>query len=70
MSKLTDWPLCIWLSIFCFVVPITTFVGKIENLPTDLRDAHLEDIILLIDTALEVQEEKKANFVSIFLGKL
>ncbi|MHA1513460.1 MAG: hypothetical protein ACTSRJ_05290, partial [Candidatus Hodarchaeales archaeon] len=37
-------------------------IGKIENLPTDQRDAHLEDIILLIDTALEVQEEKKANF--------
>jgi hypothetical protein len=37
-------------------------IGKADNLSTDQRDAYLEDIILLVDSALEVQEEKKANF--------
>ncbi|MHA1945860.1 MAG: hypothetical protein ACW97W_07090 [Candidatus Hodarchaeales archaeon] len=37
-------------------------IGKADDLQTDQRDAYLEDIIMLVDTALEVQEEKKANF--------
>lgn len=55
-------PVVMWENAVRYAMFSLKQLTQIADLSQDEKDSHLEDIVFLIDTALAVQEERKANF--------